>query len=538
MAQTSNRATQTVVWLAAATLLVACDSERSSNPLSPSIAGPLAGVTITAPTSGRPVDGQLLAVDAQPVTLTFQGAESNSPRPFWYEVQIAEDEAFEQILDTFVDIQAGENDVTLFELPNTLGPEHLYHWRVRAVDGANASIYSTGDPFEIYTPLMIGAPTLSAPPDGATTQIDAPVLSVNNATFDGPASDVVYRFEISQTQNFSSLTALLSVPPSASAMTSAKAGDLGYDLIYYWRVQIHAAGRTGNVVGPYSATWSFRTPPPPVVLGIPAPASPDGSVTTQTTRPTYIVNNGTVSGPAGTVTYQVNVATDAGFVMIVDSPSIVRSGAGQTSVPSQVDLTEDTVHYWRARATNGTLTTSWSAIAVFRTPSSGGGDGGDGGGGGGGGDGGGSGGSGGDAIDLSQVTFLHSDVSDWAVTSTVLDTNVETGFVCVYHTAAGQWPFSTSVFDDGAPIEGNIWIFAEFNGRWYGATWDWLRPGQECKSESADAFGRDQIRIPPMDSSWVPQVGDQIGLMMSTIARTNLRAGEERTNVVLVDWPY
>ena len=317
MAQICKRTTRTVAWLAAATLLAACDSEHSSNPLSPNIAGPLAGITISAPLEVEPVDGQLLAVEAQPVTLTFENAVSDSPRPFWHELQIAEDGAFEHILDTFEEIPPGEDGVASFELPRTLDPERLYHWRVRAVDGANDGPYSTGEEFEIYTPLTIGAPTLTAPPDGATTQIDAPVLSVSNATLDGPASDVVYRFEISPTQSFSSLTTLLSVPPSAGPTTSAKPGGLGYDLTYYWRAQVHAAGRTGNVVGPYSATWSFRTPPPPVVLGIPVPASPDGSTTTPTTRPTYIINNGTVSGPAGTVTYQVHVATDAGFVMIV-----------------------------------------------------------------------------------------------------------------------------------------------------------------------------------------------------------------------------
>jgi hypothetical protein len=130
------------------------------------------------------------------------------------------------------------------------------------------------------------------------------------------------------------------------------------------------------------------------------------------------------------------------------------------------------------------------------------------------------------------------------VTSTVTNVTVEPGEVCIFHTSAGQWPFSTEVFPpdedypDGAPIEGNIWIFGFIDGEWYAATWDWLRPGQECKHESSDTFGRDQIRIPPMDETWIPQRGDTIGLMMSTIARTGLRAGEERTKVVLLTWPY
>ena len=72
---------------AVAVMLVssACDSERSSNPLSPQIAGPLAGVTITSPASTQPTDGQLISVTSQPVSLVFTNATSNSVRPFLYD---------------------------------------------------------------------------------------------------------------------------------------------------------------------------------------------------------------------------------------------------------------------------------------------------------------------------------------------------------------------------------------------------------------------------------------------------------------------
>ena len=428
MAQTCKRTLKTVVLLAAAPMMVACDSEHSSNPLSPNIAGPLAGITITTPASIQPVDGQLIAVDTQPVTLVFQSAVSDSPRPFWHEAQIAEDGNFVSILHTFEKIPSAEGGMVSVDLPLMLDPGRTYHWRARALDGADTGPYSNGASFEIYTPVTIDAPTLTLPPNGTSMQTNAPVLSVNNATVSGPASDTVYRFEISPTPSFSSLAELLSVPPSTGPTTSAQPSGLGYDLTYYWRVHVRARARAGDVVGPFSATWSFRT------------------------------------------------------------------------------------------------------------PSSGGGGGGEGGGGGGGG--------GGDEIDLSQVTFLHSDVSNWAITSRVTETSVRPDEVCVYHTKAGRWPFSRDVFPpdeeypNGAPIAGNIWIFGFINGRWYGATWDWLRPGQECKHESADTFGRDQIRKWPMDASWVPKRGDPIGLMMSTIARTSLRAGTERTNVVLIEWPY
>jgi len=427
MAQIRKRTTQTVVSLVAATLLVvACETEHSSNPLSPNIAGPLAGITISAPTPVQPVDGQLLAVDSGPVTLTFQSAVSNSPRPFWHELQIAEDGEFERILRTFEEIASAEGGLVIsVALAITLDPGSTYYWRARALDGANTGPYSNGVHFEIFMPVTITAPTLNLPADGATTQTKTPVLSVNNATVSGPASNTIYRFEISSTSSFASLTSSWSVAPSTGPITSVQVSGLDSNLTYYWRVHVRATGRTGEVVGPFSATRSFRTPfsaPPPPPPGPAPPPAPGG-------------------------------------------------GAA-------------------------------------------------------------------DEINLSQVTWLHTNVSNWAKTSTVTGVTVVPGEICVFHTAAGQWPFSTSVFSDGSPIEGNIWIFGFINGRWYAATWDWLRPGQECKYESADSIGRDQIRIPPMDASWIPRAGDTVGFMMSTIARTGLRAGTERTNVVLFTWPY
>ena len=175
MAQTCKRTPQFVVLIAAATMMVACDSEHSSNPLSPNIAGPLAGITITTPASIQPVDGELIAVDAQPVTLVFRSAASDSPRPFWHEVQIAEDGNFDSILRTFEKIPESEGDMVSFEIPLLLEPERVYHWRTRAADGANSGPYSDSASFDVYSPVTIGTPTLALPVDGATTLIDAPM---------------------------------------------------------------------------------------------------------------------------------------------------------------------------------------------------------------------------------------------------------------------------------------------------------------------------------------------------------------------------
>ena len=142
-------------------------------------------------------------------------------------------------------------------------------------------------------------------------------------------------------------------------------------------------------------------------------------------------------------------------------------------------------------------------------------------------------------FNLSEVNWIHTDVTDWEENSRITEVNITSNEVAIYHTMAGLWPVSYSVFDDGAPIEGNAWIFAFVDGRWHGATWEWLRPGQQNKSVTAWEFGEDQIRRSPLDISWMPRQGDRVGFMMSTIARTNLRASQNyRTQVFMTTWPY
>jgi hypothetical protein len=185
--------------------------------------------------------------------------------------------------------------------------------------------------------------------------------------------------------------------------------------------------------------------------------------------------------------------------------------------------------YWRVQTTNGSVTSEWSSVESFRTPaSSDGGGGNDGGSGGGGG--GGSGGSGAaDELDLSQVTWLHHNVSSWSRTSTITGVSIGDPPICIEHTKSGAWPVVDA-------IEGNPWVFARVGGKWYAATYEWLRPGQECKQISAGSIGP-HTKKPPLEN-WQPKSGETIGLMVSTPARSGPDGPKhERSNVVLVKWP-
>ena len=86
----------------------ACEVERSGNPLSSHLAGPIPGVTITASEPLEPTQGVKIADDQQPVQLVFANASSNSVRPFWHIVDVAIDKAFVSIVHSSGNIQPAE----------------------------------------------------------------------------------------------------------------------------------------------------------------------------------------------------------------------------------------------------------------------------------------------------------------------------------------------------------------------------------------------------------------------------------------------
>jgi hypothetical protein len=118
------------------------------------------------------------------------------------------------------------------------------------------------------------------------------------------------------------------------------------------------------------------------------------------------------------------------------------------------------------------------------------------------------------------------------VTSKITDVEIGSNTITIDHTKSGQWPTFNY---NGVQIEGNPWIFVNRGGQWYGATYEWLRSGQTEKGVSASEIGNN-IKREPL-ASWQPRPGEQVGFMVSTPARDDNRTINERSNVVLTEWP-
>lgn len=239
-----------------------CEATKSETPTSPNVAGPIAGVGITAPALRSPINGAEV-VNTDPLRLVFGNAITNGVRPLYYFVEIAVDKEFNQRAYLNPKVLPFEGEQTSLVVDAKLDPEKTYYWRVRADDGANSSEFSAVAHFDMVVPVRIGIPEAVSPSGGQTVSSRTPELRVNNGTVQGRAGEVRYFFVVSTDQAFSSLAWVGSTPRSAGGSTSITTGQLPANTLLFWR----AYGSDGVTGSDYSVVHSFRTPaapaPPP-----------------------------------------------------------------------------------------------------------------------------------------------------------------------------------------------------------------------------------------------------------------------------------
>ena len=292
-----------------------CEAKKSSNPLSPTVAGPIAGVNIAAPQPVFPSSNTEIAMGDQPVTLKVRNATTSGVRPLSYVFEVATDAEFTQKIYSRGSVPAGDGE-TSHRLADALGTARTYFWHARAEDGANTGTFSAAVPFTIYIPVVIQAPTPLEPLNGAVVSNVRPTFVVANATRTGPAGPIHYRLEVATDVAFTQ-SVLFSDHDEQGGKTSMPLNqDLPADRQFFWR----ANATDGKNEGPWSTTHPFRTPS--VVVPGPPP------------NPTPTPNPGT---PAASDAINMGQAT------ILNSPSDLASWTISAGI-SRLDLTRDGVH--------------------------------------------------------------------------------------------------------------------------------------------------------------------------------------------------
>lgn len=362
--------------------------------------------------------------------------------------------------------------------------------------------------------VSFATPAAQAPAVGANYNFSQQpvVVTITNAPRVGSAT-VTYAVEVSTSSTFATTTASVTgVAEGSGGTTAVTLPALGGNATYFWRSRATVDG----VAGAWSSASSFFIRPA-VTIQAPVLVSPGQGEAVFNARPTFTVNNAAKTGDTGVMRYEFQVSTSATFATLAATATIPEQPVRTTWTPSS-SLPEGTI-FWRVRASDpdsGVVGPFSSSTSFDRRPESP------------------------DQIDLSQVTVVigPSNIGSWPIGARITSATAGPGQVCIHHPALATWP-GTIFFDDpGSLVQGNQWMFAFINGRWYGGSGRWFRPDQPCKDTSAtDGFtgtfymdGTEPLR------SYVPRIGDTIGLMSTTPNRfyPSMRTVDQRTNVVLV----
>jgi hypothetical protein len=265
---TRSTPTTGLIALLAIVGLAGCEAAKSANPLAPSVAGPIPGVAITAPTPLEPSTGAQLVAAGQLVTLLIENPSTSGARPLWLQVEMSSDTDFKQIVHSADRVSPGTNGRTSYKLPEPLTAA-TYYWRSRAQDGANTGPYSSVFQFSVVNPVVIEPPTPMEPAGNVST--NRPEFKARNGNIQN-TSGVIYRFEISRSQDAGGTIAVLTTVPGAGGTSSVTMGDLPYETTFYWRAYATDQVRQSD----FSAYLSFKTPAAPKpVAPPPGPTNPN-----------------------------------------------------------------------------------------------------------------------------------------------------------------------------------------------------------------------------------------------------------------------
>ena len=251
--------------------VIACEAKKSSNPLSPSVAGPIAGVEITAPKLLEPAQGFKFKENQQPIRLLIENSGTSGVRPLTYAFEVATDPGFETKVFARSGVAPGENGRTSVQL-DRLDLGRPYYWRAKAEDGANTSTYSSAG-FEVLPRALLTVPGAVSPINNTQVASRRPTLTIRNSDRNSAVGRVSYFFVVAKDQAFTQIAASGMVDEAGTTSWTVDR-ELDYGLTHYWRVR----ATDFEITTDWSTTQVFRAPgaPAPTPGPSPGPTNPGG----------------------------------------------------------------------------------------------------------------------------------------------------------------------------------------------------------------------------------------------------------------------
>jgi hypothetical protein len=295
------------------------------------------------------------------ITPTLSWSAVTDPSGVTYNLQIARDTGFAQLVIDRQGITAGEYTVAQAEQLASTKSTSPYYWRVRAIDGAgNQSEWTTPGTFYTMDSTPPSLPLLLTPPNESQADVRP---SFTWSAVDDP-SGVSYNLQVAKDIGFTLLAIFkqgLKTPNYETA--AAEQLELTKKISpYYWRVKaIDGAGNESAWTSPTTFYTQDSTPPAAPVTLKPEQGSNQGN------QPSF---SWTPSDDPSGVTYTLQISQDSAFSQIVAVKDGLQSSVYKLVKQEKLDSSSGStpgVYYWRVMATDGAGNQSnWSGTNEFR----------------------------------------------------------------------------------------------------------------------------------------------------------------------------
>ncbi len=309
------------------------------------------------PLPGLPTPQDGSQTDTTPL---FTWSPVTDPSGVSYDLQVARDDAFTQLVLSKQDLTIPQYQVTQAETLQLTKKDSPYYWRVQAVDGAgNASGWNGVDTFYTLDSTPPGVPVLLIPANDVQAGLQ-PVFTWTEAT---DPSGVTYDVQVALDSDFTRMVIArqgltrpeYQVTQAESLLPTKKQAP------YYWRVQVvdEASNASGWTTADSFYTLDSTPPKTPVTFNPPNGSRTGTAVSFDWTD---------VSDPSG-VTYDLEVAQDSAFShLMVDKEGLKTSEYKLTASEELAASMGDPpgTYYWRVNAVDGAKNVSgWSDVGSF-----------------------------------------------------------------------------------------------------------------------------------------------------------------------------
>ncbi len=312
----------------------------------------------TAPTLSAPADNG--TVDTLTPLLAVNNAYDPDSANLTYNFQVSSDIDFTTIIASKTGVFEGPA-TTLWQVTTPLQENTGYYWRAQADDWLVEGPWMTPARFFVNTANDAPtAPAIISPADGAEIATQDTDIVITNST-DPDSTTLSYLFEVDTLETFDSPNLIRSAEvPQGQGTTLFPAANLMDNTLYCAR----AKANDGLADSPWSDISCFfvntvNDPPTAPTLSNPS----DGSGVKEL-NPTLSVHNST-DFDRDVLTYEFELYGDASMTNLLASGTSVAEIPEITSWTVPVNLVENDIYYWRARAYDGQAYSGWMNLASF-----------------------------------------------------------------------------------------------------------------------------------------------------------------------------